>query len=127
MKEHIDDAPMRLVEKLNKEDKKIADARAWRVAFQAWKSSLTRAEKTPRAYESIADLRDCVCRNEMLPLNPAESDAALGRDVGAGGGAGFASRDEGSLGGDAGRGGGDAAPPREDVALRLPPAAPEGA
>eukprot|EP00873_Tetraselmis_striata_P000315 jgi/Tetstr1/420579/TSEL_011669.t1 len=73
-------------------------------AFQAWKSSLTRAEKTPRAYESIADLRDCVRRNEMLPLNPADSDAALGRDVGAGGGAGFASRDEGSLGGDAGRG-----------------------
>eukprot|EP00873_Tetraselmis_striata_P004484 jgi/Tetstr1/424748/TSEL_015265.t1 len=68
MKEHIDDAPMRLVEKLNKEDRKIADARAWRVAFQAWKSSLTRAEKTPRAYESIADLRDCVRRNEMLPL-----------------------------------------------------------
>eukprot|EP00873_Tetraselmis_striata_P001758 jgi/Tetstr1/422022/TSEL_012886.t1 len=93
MKEHIDDAPMRLVEKLNKEDRKIADARAWRVAFQAWKSSLTRAEKTPQAYESIADLRDCVRRNEMLPLNPAHSDAALGRDVGASGGAGFASRD----------------------------------
>eukprot|EP00873_Tetraselmis_striata_P029690 jgi/Tetstr1/449954/TSEL_037008.t1 len=78
MKEHIDDAPMRLVEKLNKEDRKIADARAWRVAFQAWKSSLTRAEKPPRAYESIADLRDCVRRNEMLPLNPVDSDAALG-------------------------------------------------
>eukprot|EP00873_Tetraselmis_striata_P019364 jgi/Tetstr1/439628/TSEL_028050.t1 len=56
------------------------------------KSSLTPAEKTPRAYEYIADLRDCVRRNEMLPLNPADSDAALGRDVGAGGGAGFASR-----------------------------------
>eukprot|EP00873_Tetraselmis_striata_P023035 jgi/Tetstr1/443299/TSEL_000270.t1 len=87
MKEHIDDAPMRVVEKLNKEDRKIADARAWRVAFQAWKSSLTRAEKTPRAYESIADLRNCVRRNEMLPLNLADIDAALGRDVGAGGGA----------------------------------------
>eukprot|EP00873_Tetraselmis_striata_P019915 jgi/Tetstr1/440179/TSEL_028531.t1 len=61
-------------------------------AFQAWKSSLTRAEKTPRAYESIADLRDCVRRNEMLPLNPADSDAALGRDVGAG--VGGASRPE---------------------------------
>eukprot|EP00873_Tetraselmis_striata_P009258 jgi/Tetstr1/429522/TSEL_019427.t1 len=47
----------------------------------------SRAEKTPQAYESIADLRDCVRRNEMLPLNPADSDAALGRDVGAGGGA----------------------------------------
>eukprot|EP00873_Tetraselmis_striata_P043382 jgi/Tetstr1/463646/TSEL_008507.t1 len=48
--------------------------------------SLTRAEKGHRAYryESIADLRDCVRLNEMLP---EDSDAALGRDVGACGGA----------------------------------------
>eukprot|EP00873_Tetraselmis_striata_P029131 jgi/Tetstr1/449395/TSEL_036490.t1 len=71
---------------------KIADARAWRLAFKAWKKSLSRAGKGPRAYESIADLIDCVRRNEMLPLNLADSDAALGRDVGACGGAGFASR-----------------------------------
>eukprot|EP00873_Tetraselmis_striata_P020183 jgi/Tetstr1/440447/TSEL_003067.t1 len=80
MKEHIDDAPMRLVEKLNKEDRKIADARAWRVAFKAWKKSLTRAEKGPRAYESIADLRDWARRNEMPPPNSGDSDAPLEDD-----------------------------------------------
>eukprot|EP00873_Tetraselmis_striata_P033254 jgi/Tetstr1/453518/TSEL_040486.t1 len=80
MKEHNDDAPMRLVEKLNKEDMKIADARAWRVAFKAWKKSLTRAEKGPRAYESIADLRDWARRNEMPPLNSGDSNAPLEDD-----------------------------------------------
>eukprot|EP00873_Tetraselmis_striata_P017211 jgi/Tetstr1/437475/TSEL_026154.t1 len=80
MKEHIDDAPMRLVEKHNKEDRKIADARAWRVAFKAWKKSLTRAEKGPRAYESIADLRDWARRNDMPPLNSGDSDAPLEDD-----------------------------------------------
>eukprot|EP00873_Tetraselmis_striata_P034853 jgi/Tetstr1/455117/TSEL_041969.t1 len=80
MKEHIDDMPMRLVEKLNKEDMKIADARAWRVAFKAWKKSLTRAEKGPRAYESIADLRYWARRNEMPPLNSGDSDAPLEDD-----------------------------------------------
>eukprot|EP00873_Tetraselmis_striata_P044141 jgi/Tetstr1/464405/TSEL_009198.t1 len=80
MKEHVDDAPMRLVEKLAKDDRKIADARAWRLAFKGWKKSLTRAEKGPRAYESIADLRDWARRNEMPPLHSADSDAALEDD-----------------------------------------------
>eukprot|EP00873_Tetraselmis_striata_P033185 jgi/Tetstr1/453449/TSEL_040430.t1 len=77
MKEHVDDAPMRLVEKLAKDDMKIADARAWRLAFNGWKKSLTCAEKGPRAYESIADLRDWARHDEMPPLNSADSDAAL--------------------------------------------------
>eukprot|EP00873_Tetraselmis_striata_P036714 jgi/Tetstr1/456978/TSEL_043643.t1 len=76
MKEHIDDSPMRLVEKLGKDDRKIADARAWRLAFKGWKKSLTRAEKGPRAYESIADLRE----NEMPPLHSDDSDAPLEDD-----------------------------------------------
>eukprot|EP00873_Tetraselmis_striata_P040041 jgi/Tetstr1/460305/TSEL_005605.t1 len=80
MKEHVDDAPMRLVEKLATDDKKIADARAWRLAFKGWKKSLTRAEKGPRAYESIADLRDWARRNEMPLLHSADSDAALEDD-----------------------------------------------
>eukprot|EP00873_Tetraselmis_striata_P040866 jgi/Tetstr1/461130/TSEL_006269.t1 len=83
MKEHVDDAPMRFVEKLWKDDMKIADARAWRLAFKAWKKSLTRAGKGPRAYESIADLSDWVRRNEVPPLNSANNNAALGRDVSA--------------------------------------------
>eukprot|EP00873_Tetraselmis_striata_P028631 jgi/Tetstr1/448895/TSEL_036121.t1 len=80
MKEHVDDAPMRLVEKLGKDERKIADARAWRLSFKAWKRSLTRADKGPRAYESIADLRDWARRNGMPPLNSADSDAALKDD-----------------------------------------------
>eukprot|EP00873_Tetraselmis_striata_P009164 jgi/Tetstr1/429428/TSEL_019338.t1 len=80
MKEHVDDALLRLVEKLGKDDMIITDARAWRLAFKAWKKSSTRAEKGPRAYESIANLRDWARRNEMAPLNFAESDAALEDD-----------------------------------------------
>eukprot|EP00873_Tetraselmis_striata_P008835 jgi/Tetstr1/429099/TSEL_019062.t1 len=80
MKEHVDDAQMRLVEKLGKDDMKIAHARASRLAFKAWKKSLTRAEKGPRAYEYIADLRDWHRRNEMPPLNSVDSDAALEYD-----------------------------------------------
>eukprot|EP00873_Tetraselmis_striata_P003430 jgi/Tetstr1/423694/TSEL_014328.t1 len=80
MKEHVDDAPMRLVEKLREDGMKIADARAWRLAFKAWKKSLTRAEKGPRAYDSIANLRDWGRHNEMPPLNYADGDAALEDD-----------------------------------------------
>eukprot|EP00873_Tetraselmis_striata_P025865 jgi/Tetstr1/446129/TSEL_033729.t1 len=80
MKEHVDDAPMRLCGETGKDDWKIADVRAWRLAFKAWKKSLTRAKKGPRAYESIADLRYWARRNEMPPLNSADSDAALEDD-----------------------------------------------
>eukprot|EP00873_Tetraselmis_striata_P041651 jgi/Tetstr1/461915/TSEL_006993.t1 len=77
MKEHVDDAPMRLVEKLGKGDRKIADTRAWRLALKAWKRG---ADKGPRAYESIADLGDWARRDEVPPLNSADSDAALEDD-----------------------------------------------
>eukprot|EP00873_Tetraselmis_striata_P011664 jgi/Tetstr1/431928/TSEL_021417.t1 len=76
-RDHVDDTPMRLVERLSDDDMKIADARAWRTALKALKENLTLAKKEPRAYESIADLRDWARRHEIPPLNYVDSDAPL--------------------------------------------------